>query len=187
MPKIIYKFAELCPGAQAKAIENKQNNGLDYEWFEEVFNDAKHSAGLLGIEINNIYFSGFYSQGDGACFTGRYTYKFEWREMLKEYAPTDKKLIEIGEALQAAQRSHSHLIRTDIVHRGRYNHEYTMHLEECHADTENSVLEPLREFARWIYSQLEKENNYLSSDEVIAEDLKINGDEFIESGALWIP
>jgi hypothetical protein len=39
---------------------------MDYEWYTSVYDDATEIARLMGIEIKDIGFSGFSSQGDGA-------------------------------------------------------------------------------------------------------------------------
>ena len=62
---------------------------LDHYWYEYVFDDFETICGILGIALGtspvhlhngktrdapHIYFRGFWSQGDGACFAGAYAY-----------------------------------------------------------------------------------------------------------------
>jgi len=42
----------------------------DYEWWDYVYDNAKEDAHQYGFRIDDICFSGFYSQGDGASWTG---------------------------------------------------------------------------------------------------------------------
>ena len=51
-----------------------------------------------------IWFSGFWSQGDGACFEGRYAYAPRASLRIRDYAPRDTELHRIADALQALQR-----------------------------------------------------------------------------------
>ena len=71
----VYQFNELSDSQKQSVFDNWRINGPDYEWWDCIYDDAKTIAALMGIEIKDIYFSGFSSQGDGACFTGNYAYK----------------------------------------------------------------------------------------------------------------
>ena len=66
----VYKFSELDKSAKETAMQNWREGHLDYEWWDFVFEDATEIGKLMGIDIDQIYFSGFASQGDGACFEG---------------------------------------------------------------------------------------------------------------------
>ena len=43
----------------------------DYEWWDYVYDNAKEDAEQYGFRIDEIRFSGFYCQGDGASWTGK--------------------------------------------------------------------------------------------------------------------
>jgi len=62
------QFTELTPEAKAKAME-RYNESQDY-WYETTLEQAKEDGKALGFDIDNIVFSGFCSQGDGASWTG---------------------------------------------------------------------------------------------------------------------
>ena len=49
-------------------------------------------------------------------------------------------------------------------------------------DAEDTVIEALRDLARWLYRQLQHEYDYLSSDAVVDEAITINGWTFTEQG-----
>ena len=55
--------------------------------------------------------------------------------------------------------------------------------QEMTADAEDVVTEALRDLARWFYRQLEREYDYLSSDEVVDETILANGYTFTKVGA----
>jgi hypothetical protein len=84
----VYKFNELDDRAKQKARE--WYTGCDYphdDWWDWTYEDFGIICGIIGIELAttpvklmgggvrhkpDINFSGFYSQGDGACFSGTY-------------------------------------------------------------------------------------------------------------------
>ncbi len=50
------------------------------------------------------------------------------------------------------------------------------------ADAEDIVTEALRDLARWLYRQLEREYEYLTSDEAVDEAIAANEYTFTEAG-----
>jgi hypothetical protein len=64
-----FSYQELSAKAQQKAREWFCET-LDYEWWEHTYEHAKQSGTERGFEIDDIRFSGFWSQGDGASWTG---------------------------------------------------------------------------------------------------------------------
>lgn len=94
----VYKFSELSEAVQQKAVERyqQQQAGEFFDSTEFVYDDAATIADLLGLDINtrrsnngnyspNIFYSGFWSQGDGACFEGNYQYKARALKAVKAY------------------------------------------------------------------------------------------------------
>ena len=134
-----------------------------------------------------IWFSGFWSQGDGACFEAYLSYRKGAPRRIREYAPQGAELHRITDALQTAQRCNFYQLRADVRHRSHYNHEYSMAIsvardsashQDMTADAEEAVIEALHDLARWLYHQLEREYDYLSSGETIAA----NDCTFTETG-----
>lgn len=197
----VYTYNELDDAAKAKA--RAWYAGLvfsDSSDWDVVFEDAVRMAEILGIDIDTrrdhggptIYFSGFWSQGDGACFEGSYRYKKGAAKAIRKEAPEDKELHRIADALQDIQRRHFYKLRATASHSGRYSHSGCMSVDVEHyddryrdiSDAEGEVTQLMRDFADWIYAQLEKGYNYLTSDEQVAESIIINEYEFTEDGAL---
>ena len=103
----------------------------------------------------------------------------------------DAELHEIADALQAVQRRNFYQLRATIAQRGRYSHEYSMAIsverdsptgQNMTADAEDIVIEAIRDLARWLYRQLEREYSYLISDECVDEAIAANGYSFTETG-----
>lgn len=138
-----------------------------------------------------VWFSGFWSQGDGACYTGYLSHAKGAVARIRDYAPTDATLHSIADRLQAIQRRNFYRLTAEISHRGRYTHEYTIAVDVTrHSptwqpptdDAEEIVTEALRDLARWLYGQLQAEHDYLTSDEAIDEGIIINAYTFTEVG-----
>lgn len=113
----VFKYDELSDSAKEKA-RNWYIEGMDYEWWEGVYDTAKEDGYEKGFCIDTINFSGFWSQGDGASWSGQLDVR-EWLE--KNCADS------IGVSAWCA------LIQEDVVSKhiqvtqsGRYSHEETM-------------------------------------------------------------
>ena len=138
-----------------------------------------------------IYFSGFWSQGDGACFEAYYRYKAGASKAIRQHAPLDVELHRIADVLQGIQRRNFFQLFADVSYRSRYYHEHSMSIsverdspsnQPMTADAEDSITEALRDLARWLYRQLEREYEYQTSDEIIDEALVANDYTFTETG-----
>lgn len=198
----VYTFAELSETAKESARVWFRNTSAHDEFWDYIFTDAQAVAALFGLEIPNvkgtpaINFSGFASQGDGASFIGTYTPKPGSLAAVKEYAPKDTKLHAIVEALDVLAEGPTAVYRITRSS-SNYCHENTMDFEVVNLDegddpealpsqnTVDSVCESLRDFARWIYRNLERENDYRNSAEYIDESIEANEYEFTEDGKIF--
>ena len=190
-----YTYDELSDAAKETARDEYRSTALDYEWYDSVYDDADQIAKILGIEIDRrgkhtpaIYFSGFWSQGDGACFEGSYAYAKGAHKRIREYAPLDNELHRIADKLYALQRRNFFQLSANVTHSGRYCHEFCTSIfvnrDGCpiDADTAEDLADILRDFMRWIYRQLEAEFDFLTSDEQIEESIRANEYLFDEDG-----
>ena len=179
---------------------------FDHDWFECVYDDFERIAEILGLRLKTrgvrlcgggtrqkpcIWFSGFSSQGDGACFESFYSYRKGAPCGIREYAPQDAELHRIADALQATQRRNFYQLNAEASHRGHYYHQYCMAIsverdsptgQDMTADAEEAVIEALRDLALWLYRQLEKEYEFQTSDAVVDEAIIANEYTFTETG-----
>ena len=58
----------------------------------------------------------------------------------------------------------------------------SLNYQDMTADAEDTVIEALRDLARWLYRQLENEYNALTSDEMVDETIVANAYTFTASG-----
>lgn len=207
MPRVmettVFKFSELSERAKEKARDWFREGNLDYDWWEDIYEKAAHIAELLGIDLRTrpfklmngktrwdpcIFFRGFSSQGDGACWEGTYSYKKGSVAAIKQYAPEDKELYEIADELYRIQRRYFYKVSASVKHSGHYYHSYCMDIDvsvdsEQEFNYADEVTQLLRDFADWIYKQLNDEYDYRMSDEAVDEDIEANDYEFEEDGS----
>jgi hypothetical protein len=195
----VYQFDELSADAKEKAREWWRKASEGDEWWGATYEDAERMAAILGITIDTkhghgpaIYFSGFWSQGDGACFEGRYAYAPGSVQAIKAEAPKDKTLHAIAEALYRVQRPHGYGLTARVSNTGNSSHEYATLIdvfkgdEEADAETAGHVADALRDFMRWIYRSLETEWEYQNADEQVDENIRANEYDFTADGKRWI-
>jgi hypothetical protein len=138
-----------------------------------------------------IFFTGFWNQGDGACFEAYYAYAKGAPRRIREYAPQDEALHRIADGFAAIQRRNFYQLRAETTHRGHYYHARCMAVsverdsptyQAMTAGADDIVIEALRDLADWLYRQLEREYDYLSSDEAVDETIAANAYTFTASG-----
>lgn len=187
----LYSFDELDDEVKKKAIEKLYDINTNYEWWDCTVGDFKTIGKLIGINIDKVYFSGFSSQGDGACFEGEYQYKKGGLKELLAYAPRDECLHAIARNLQAIQRKRFYQIFASVKHQGRYYHEMCTRISVELQDNswvneaiEEDIKNELRSFMQWMYSGLEKEYDYLTSEKSIKETIEANEYTFNDQGEI---
>ncbi|MGN6424256.1 MAG: antitoxin of toxin-antitoxin stability system [Asticcacaulis sp.] len=202
----VYRFEELTDEAKGRAREWYRDGALDYPWYEFVYDDFEIICDQLGIALGTssvrlmgggarqkprIYFRGFWSQGDGACFEGDYRYRTGASKAIRAHAPSDSDLHRIADRLGEVQRRNFYQLAAHARHRGHYYHEYCMivDVERTHdlgqgmtRDAEGVVTECLRDLARWLYRRLEQDFDHLNADSAIDEAIEANQYRFAEDG-----
>jgi hypothetical protein len=189
--RTLYKFDELSDDAKEKSRNWWRNLEASDCDLSCTIDDAKTIAELFGLDIEEVYYSGFSCQGDGACFVGEYAYKKGAVKAVKDYAPQDTELHSIVEELQKIQRRNFYRLTATTNHSGLYYHSGCMCCtvydqrdgDPASAETDDDVTQLLREFADWIYQRLEKEYDWRMSDENVDESIVCNEYEFTEDGA----
>lgn len=81
-----FTYEELSPKAKETALMWFSET-LDYEWWQHTYQCAIEDGKEKGFDIEDIRFSGFWSQGDGASWTGRVDLKQFLEHHLKEDNP----------------------------------------------------------------------------------------------------
>ena len=184
----LYQLAEL-PDEKAKArARDYIREQVDNDDFDSEVEDCVEIAQFLGFSEVELLYSGFYTQGSGACLVGRWYACNVRLDLLKNHAPTDEALQRIGDEIDAIAKAHPHLwFKTQ--HRGYYRHSYSVDFDfgedEPDTDTVTAVKDALRKLMGWCYRQLEKQNEWLNSDERLDQEAVEREYEFTADGRHW--
>ena len=209
--KTEFKFMELSDSAKEKAL---QKYALpDANWWDCTYENYKTDQDLIaqGFVIDKINFSGFCSQGDGACWQGK-VYIPEY--VTHFYTEPEEQVLR--EALRALVFNGDMWGEVVIKADGRYSHEYTMQSVEpdiytatsderisanyaglfagAQVDTLLELVEPhltalsdhvlkeARNIARRIYKDLESEYDGYFEEESFSDHADCNDWKFDEDG-----
>ena len=202
--KTVFQFSELSGPAQERA-KHWWISCMDVQDFDFVVEDFERVCEILGVTLETrsvrtwdgktrqepcVYWSGFCSQGDGASFSGRYSYAKGSCKAIRAYAPDDDTLHGIAARLAAIQKPYSYGLSAKITHSGPYQHSGCMRLDWCEDrrgeypeySVQDAIRDELRALADWLYQQLLAENEYRTSDEAIEAAMDANEYTFDENG-----
>lgn len=187
-----------------KLIDRHRHINVDYyDWWEHVCDWFHSYAKDHGIEVDEMYFSGFWCQGDGACFSGHIA---NWPLFMAKhpgYFPDATQTSVLADHAKA-------YFSFSCKHTGRYYHEKSVsydvdfplpesasdeHFAESfspyphglqtsawmsilnrynHDDLETSCREIFEGYMGELYRALEKEYDHLTSDEAVWEMIVAN-------------
>lgn len=174
------KYQDLPEDRKEQIRDDNRDINFGHEWWDGVYDWAKETGKEFGLYIDGIYFSGFASQGDGACFTGRlYFGECDESKLPEDVKPIYDTLHQVNSLIKIMDSNEELFVA--IGHRGNYSHEGNMDFSyddyaseevlDLLREKEDEIEEALRNYARWIYAMLEAENDYLMSDEAVDEAL----------------
>ena len=190
-----YKFNELDDSAKEKAREWWREKGLDYEWWDSVYDDYHEKITSAGFGVGKMYFSGFWSQGDGAMFE----YDSLNDKLLRDFAdtlnltPMRKQWLVTqgyisGSGRQSGHYHHekscSHNVTIESNFQSSDAETFADWICEFQMDFEEFIEEKYVDLASDLYKSLEKEYDWLMSDEHVDETIGINHYEFTKEGEI---
>lgn len=194
------RFHVLPVKQQQKILSKHRYILTEHDWWDCVYDDFKTDMAVIGIEVERMFFSGFSSQGDGACFEGKVE---DWSLFLPSVGRDCPALIKL--ATDAWYFS--------VKHRGHYYHEnctdfdvdmrhptgnldedfwfgngvYVPYPSEIQTAAwvailrqynyeymEEEFTEIFKQHMRSLYRRLEVEYDNLTSDECVLETLEAN-------------
>lgn len=198
MPKTItkevYSYKELCEanarGEMQRAYEKARDwlieGVMQFDWYADTLEQWTEQLAEIGFLDAKIYFSGFWNQGDGACFDA-YCDVIKLIENLKEDPSYNqfKDLLGLDFQIIVNQLSshycHERARYIDIdLDELEFTEEQLASIKELEESIESMRLDLCRE----IYSDLEKEYKYRTSDEALIEDAEANRWMFNDGG--WV-
>jgi hypothetical protein len=172
-----------------KIIEKFQDINTDYDWYEFLIEHFTEKIEKLGFTVctDEVQFSGFHSQGDGASFIGSVNildYLKSTRQLTKYSAlrrAIDNNLISEDIEIYRTNSHYSHE-KTCALDSIEYYDEVTEKVENQITNLEFEIEEKREELAKDLYNDLYNEYNYLISEASIIETLIANEYDFDEDG-----
>lgn len=182
-------------------IEKYRDINAYDNWYDSIYESFRDDMLLHGIKVDEIHFSGFWSQGDGACFEGSV---YDWEVFLQSIGYNNPALIQLS----------ADSWFTKVSHKGHYYHEnctsfdHDWHLPKPDGNLDDelfidyysrylpddvrgmvwlsmlktvdydklmeAVEDAFRDHMRTLYRTLEAEYEYLTSDEAVWEAIVAN-------------
>jgi arginyl-tRNA synthetase len=183
-----------------KLVEKFHHFNVDHDWWSSTYESFTEKMSDIGIAVENMHFSGFWSQGDGACFEGHIS---DWEKFLGSLGYTCPALIALANTEWGFR----------VMHQGHYYHENcttfrtvfnTLDCNDCIDDEEfaatwspyqselqtavwmelikkykrddlyEEFVEAFKDHMRDLYEELEREYCGLTSEASILESLNAN-------------
>lgn len=188
----LYTFKELNDKAKEKARAWWRELSAEDSLFSEgPKEDLKEVAKHMGWKVTDTYFSGFSSQGDGACFAGEWAASRVNVASLKGYAPKDEELHRIVAIIERVATRNPEAIAS-VRQSGHYMHENCTRFEyedfsDAYRDEDEKLLtKATRDLMQWFYASLEEASEFEDSDKNIDEILTNNEQyEFTADGEAY--
>lgn len=185
------EYSKLSDEAKRKAREWFISGDYPYdEWWDSTYDWFREVTKTMGFQVEEMRFSGFWSQGDGASWKGTWYPQAGMIKAVMDHTD-DKDIHDIAIGLFYLQFTYGFKLNGVVEWlRCRNIHENTMTVElECEDreigdDATEKFLELTRELARWLYHNLEREHEYLTSDEHVEDMIMCNDYQFTEDGEL---
>ena len=167
----------------------------DYDWWDSIEENFIEDCATLGVRVDEITFSGFYSQGDGAAFRGR-VYVYEWMEA-KEHHIThpaaylacrdDGSYVSLTTGRGNNMRSSIEEWANQTAPSGMFEGleqeawEYLVDEQISDLNIEDEVLSFCEDLAAKLYTDLRDEYEHLTSEEMFIEHCEANEVTFEEN------
>ncbi len=164
----LYTFEELPEETQAKIIENNYDFNVTHDWWENVYSDAEE----VGLKITEFDLDrGSYVKGD---------FVFSACEVAQNILNNHDPMCETHKTAAAFLEDWQPHFNTYMDETSDFYE--SQEIEETLIDLEDEFLKSLQEDYRII---LQKEYDYLTSEEAIKEILKANEYEFTSDGKIF--
>lgn len=201
MQELSMGTSSVSAATRERLVEKHRYINVDHDqWYDCVYEYFTERMNGVGIAVRKMFFSGFSSQGDGACFEGSLANALTYLDHHhKDQFPVIRRLLACGSSLYA-----------ECSHSGRYYHEFStsfwvdsdtfsgtvyspsdfhdkmyLQLDAALADElgafEVAITAQWREYMGELYHELNQEYDSLTDDEAVWDTLMANdmveGDE----------
>lgn len=189
---------------RTELLEKHRDINVHDDWYQPTYDAFAEDMKLKGIRVDQMYFSGFWSQGDGACFDGVVE---NWHLFLPTVGVTCPAVLRLAKThwsftvARSGRYCHEQSTHFDIYMPNPDDHKrydgidtfverYTPHpwdtddirtkawlalLDVVDYDAlENDMQDAFRSHMQDLYKRLEDEYDYLTSDEAVWESIEAN-------------
>lgn len=183
-------------------IDKHRHINVEHDWWDNCYEQFIHKLDTLGLDVSpdDMSFSGFWSQGDGASFTG-YIHRDNMKKFMEEHAlhliyPAAYYFAQQNELSAKLVRSASHYchentvridINTDYMAADLSEYEdsddprdavycvmWDKFWNEEFSNFEEQVQSACRGWMKLLYNELECDYEALTSDEAVLDTLQAN-------------
>jgi hypothetical protein len=185
-------------------IEKHRDINVDHDWWDCTYDHFMEDMKQVGITVKDMRFSGFWSQGDGASFTG-YIHNnklFFERHKLTDSYPMVVKLLDMGGGFTLSidrtgyHYVHENTVSVDLSYADMFYNtaprddgglrdaviaQWDMLLDLEYTALTSAVQDIVRDYCRDLYRLLEAEYNHLTSDEAVWEAIVANDLDEVET------
>jgi hypothetical protein len=184
-----YTFSELSEEAQEQVISNYRQN-FEFDMFQDDILDSIKEK-YPHIEDMEISYSGFWSQGDGASFTGYLD--LDWLLTESGFLTDEQKEL-VRDIDCTFNRGHSRYYHSSTCRTDLEVTEFAEHIQDNHhlimkliAPIEEYLQDAVEDYRKdvcyEVYSALESEYEYLTSHEAVRD--WADDQEFLENGEIF--
>jgi hypothetical protein len=194
----IARFKQLPTDTQRRILDEHRDWNAHDNWYDDVYQNFSERMDGIGIYVEEMRFTGFWSQGDGACFEGKVC---NWPKFLESMGCEDAVLIGHAAAAWSFMCRHTgHYCHENSVsftcdlplpdpeeYRDTFAEFYCPYNDELRTAVwltaldkydENKISiefeDKFKSHMRALYKELEAEYEHLTSDEVVLESLEAN-------------
>ncbi|TWI20303.1 hypothetical protein [Sphingobacterium siyangense] len=207
----LYKFTEIKTEARQKALEQFRGINTDHNWWENEYDFFVGICSTMGIRTSpqEIFFRGFYSQGDGSCFSSRINVvamlkaveRQEWKNHIpnleldlipcdidrRVLALIENATIEVPTCTKTSHRYYCIQLDLEWRYYGNDNRNFSRIDSEL-LKLETWVMITLKKLNGYLYESLRDTYEHLTGDTAVQEAIEANEYHFTTEGiyADWI-
>lgn len=177
----LYAFEELSEKVREELIEDNRDYEVQHDdWFDPITEGFEEDMRDAGFDDITIGFTGFWSQGDGACFYGKVTDNQKLIESLKQDGYIESELnipsiddLDIRIIKTTHHYEHSNTVVADLE---------APDTEYDYSHLEITITKWVRDRSNNLYQTLEQYHEELTSTANVTDYLVEQGEVFMENG-----
>ena len=192
----VYKFEELPANVQKRVIENNRYINVDgFSWYNFIYenfvSDVKRIYGVT-LDCDEISFSGFSTQGDGASFTHKFSEE-EINNLLTRFNINFRhrmKNLFVNSCCAEVKRiaysyCHEKTVRSDVYACDTGHDRIDRYFEKKAEELEKEIEKWKDHLCKELYRQLEEEYDWQTNDDSVADTIEAIDEEYYGNGDLY--